>query len=145
MEFNPYQAPRSTLVGESQPVVGRLYIAANYLYAFFILGCTCILFASRPPPLNLFTLLAALYFYAPICCFALLRWGPPRHFNKVLAGYGIYVAILVGILVWNLVSPNRDLGIGLVIVGINAVGLVAASLAVRPKKSSKPTPIRGPA
>lgn len=131
MTFNPYQPPAQPAADAVLPGTQRLYRVINYLYAAIILACTLILVIGRPPPLDIWSLWAALYFHAPIFCFALLRWGNRAHSAKVVAAYGVYVGLLFGILIWRLLFAGPLPGIGLIIVGNNAFWLAAAHLQLR--------------
>lgn len=125
MEFNPYLPPRSSLGEATTPTTGRAYRLVNYAYAAILLASTALLLASFPPPMDRRSLSAALYFYAPVICFCFVRWAPPVHAKRLLAVYGVYVLFLVGVLVWNVVTPN-DPAMGALIVGINAAALLSA-------------------
>jgi hypothetical protein len=123
--FNPYAPPRSTSVEQEVATLGRAYRTLNGLYVGVLLIVTVVLVSTRPPVPDSRTFIAALYFYAPALCFLTMRFVPSKHWPAALTVYGLYVSTLLGIFVWNAVSPYPDPGIGAVIVGLNATALLA--------------------
>lgn len=59
--------------------------------------------------------------------------APAAHAKRFLVAYGAYVLFLVAIFALTLVAPVSDLPIGALIVGINALALLAAFLQLRRK------------
>ncbi len=142
MGFNPYQPPGShspSLRAGRRTWPGRWYHWPNYLYAAVVVAATAILAIDDPSRFDLRGCWALLYFQAPVLCFALLRWGRPAWFRGVLAGYGLYLLVLVGVSIWNFVSDAPMPGLGAYIVGSNALALAAAGWQVRAWR------MRGPA
>lgn len=131
MEFHPHLLPKSSLGHETGPRLGRIYVAVNCLYAALLFAGTCVLVVENPPPMDRRTFSAVVYLYAPLVCFCVMRRAPAVHVRRFLVAYGAYVLFLVAIFVWTLVTPLSDLPIGALIVGLNALALLAAFLQLR--------------
>lgn len=105
--------------------MGGAYRLLNGLYVGVLLVATIVLVSTRPPVPDSRTFIAALYFYAPALCFLVMRFASAKHWPAVLAVYGLYVSTLLGLFVWNALTPHPDPGIGVVIVGLNAIAVLA--------------------
>ncbi|MDR0184095.1 hypothetical protein [Lysobacter arvi] len=134
MESNPYLPPRSRADATSSGSVlqlGRAYRVANTVYAALLFAGTGLLLAAGPLPLDRRSASVFLYFYAPVACYFMLRWSTPAVARWFLGAYGLYLLYLFGVFAWNLGSASPDVGIGMLVVGINLVALVSALLQMR--------------
>ncbi len=124
MEFNPYQPPQQGFPTQEGPSGRRLYDAVNVVYAAAVVVATALLIVGRRPPLDPDTLLVASYFYAPVVCFAFARHASGRTLSRFHLAYLAYVGFLVIVLIKNLTGAQPDPGMGVLIVGLNAVALL---------------------
>jgi len=138
MESNPYLPPRSPAGEVSFEGVTRLsrtYRVANTVYAAILIACTAILVATGPVPLDRRSASVFVYFYAPVLCCLVLRWATHNVARWLVGAYGVYLLYLFGVFVWNMSTHRPDVGIGALVVGINVIALVGASLQMRSSMS----------